>query len=85
MVTPFLGTKYAVKAMNSIFVATARWLNCNRRSGGRSCGRLIALENKKGHLPEQVTFFIEFGGVADGARTHDNRNHKPSLYKIFFF
>ena len=31
-------------------------------------------------MPKHVTFFIESGGVADGARTHDNRNHKPSLY-----
>jgi hypothetical protein len=41
-------------------------------------------ENKKGHMPEQVTFFIEFGGVADGARTHDNRNHNPGLYQLSY-
>ena len=27
----------------------------------------------------------EFGvGVADGARTHDNRNHNPGLYQLSY-
>jgi hypothetical protein len=49
---------------------------------GRGCE--WGAKNKKGHMPEQVTFFIEFGGVADGARTHDNRNHNPGLYQLSY-
>lgn len=26
----------------------------------------------------------EFFGVADGARTHDNRNHNPGLYQLSY-
>jgi hypothetical protein len=26
----------------------------------------------------------EFNGVADGARTHDNRNHNPGLYQLSY-
>ena len=26
----------------------------------------------------------EFCGVADGARTHDNRNHNPGLYQLSY-
>lgn len=26
----------------------------------------------------------EKGGVADGARTHDNRNHNPGLYQLSY-
>jgi hypothetical protein len=29
-------------------------------------------------------FFIESIGVADGARTHDNRNHNPGLYQLSY-
>jgi hypothetical protein len=33
-------------------------------------------ENKKGYKPKRVTFdLLRILGVADGARTHDNRNH----------
>jgi hypothetical protein len=31
-----------------------------------------------------VCFYYEFGGVADGARTHDNRNHNPGLYQLSY-
>ena len=27
---------------------------------------------------------LEFGGVNDGARTHDNRNHNPGLYRLSY-
>jgi hypothetical protein len=27
---------------------------------------------------------LEFVGVADGARTHDNRNHNPGLYQLSY-
>jgi len=27
---------------------------------------------------------LEFFGVADGARTHDNRNHNPGLYQLSY-
>ena len=28
--------------------------------------------------------FVLIGGVADGARTHDNRNHNPGLYQLSY-
>jgi len=28
--------------------------------------------------------FFEQLGVADGARTHDNRNHNPGLYQLSY-
>ena len=31
----------------------------------------------------QLELFNEFG-VADGARTHDNRNHNPGLYQLSY-
>ena len=39
-------------------------------------------ENKKDLQVETCKSLIscKFCGVADGARTHDNRNHNPSLY-----
>lgn len=33
--------------------------------------------------PQQVRRF-SFLGVADGARTHDNRNHNPGLYQLSY-
>ena len=27
---------------------------------------------------------VYFFGVADGARTHDNRNHNPGLYQLSY-
>lgn len=27
---------------------------------------------------------LESGGVADGTRTHDNRNHNPGLYQLSY-
>jgi hypothetical protein len=36
---------------------------------------------KKG--PEQNSRPFDFG-VADGARTHDNRNHNPGLYQLSY-
>ncbi len=28
--------------------------------------------------------WVENTGVADGARTHDNRNHNPGLYQLSY-
>jgi hypothetical protein len=49
---------------------------------------------KKDYMPKRVIFFFarpcyqlpggEFFGVADGARTHDNRNHNPGLYQLSY-
>ena len=33
--------------------------------------------------PHQAVRLIEYG-VADGARTHDNRNHNPGLYQLSY-
>ena len=33
---------------------------------------------------EELTQTIEFIGVNDGARTHDNRNHNPGLYQLSY-
>jgi hypothetical protein len=38
--------------------------------------------NKKAH-PLRMGFLNDFG-VADGARTHDNRNHNPGLYQLSY-
>jgi hypothetical protein len=38
------------------------------------------LETKK---PHNAVRLIEYG-VADGARTHDNRNHNPGLYQLSY-
>jgi hypothetical protein len=27
---------------------------------------------------------LHYRGVADGARTHDNRNHNPGLYQLSY-
>jgi integrase len=27
---------------------------------------------------------LDFFGVADGTRTHDNRNHNPGLYQLSY-
>ncbi len=32
----------------------------------------------------QSILFKENTGVADGARTHDNRNHNPGLYQLSY-
>ena len=33
--------------------------------------------------PHNAVRLIEYG-VADGARTHDNRNHNPGLYQLSY-
>ncbi len=38
---------------------------------------------KKAPQPEGLRRF-SFFGVADGARTHDNRNHNPGLYQLSY-
>jgi hypothetical protein len=30
---------------------------------------------------EEDEIFLQMNGVADGVRTHDNRNHNPGLYR----
>ncbi len=35
-------------------------------------------------LPRKCLISFEFFGVADGARTHDNRNHNPGLYQLSY-
>lgn len=40
---------------------------------------------KKGtSLSRKCLISFEFGGVADGTRTHDNRNHNPGLYQLSY-
>jgi len=41
---------------------------------------------KSANFPWKVSAFSkdEFFGVADGARTHDNRNHNPGLYQLSY-
>src|SRR5471032_2642915 len=41
---------------------------------------------KKGLQAEACNplIFLQFCGVADGARTHDNRNHNPGLYQLSY-
>jgi hypothetical protein len=43
-----------------------------------------AQKQQKRPLAEAGDLFHEFGGVADGARTHDNRNHNPGLYQLSY-
>ncbi len=42
-----------------------------------------SFENEKAPMVIFHRGFIEFG-VADGARTHDNRNHNPGLYQLSY-
>lgn len=40
---------------------------------------------KKGTpLSRKCLISFEFGGVADGTRTHDNWNHNPGLYQLSY-
>jgi hypothetical protein len=32
----------------------------------------------------RLGFLLEFSGVADGTRTHDDRNHNPGLYQLSY-
>jgi len=34
--------------------------------------------------PDNFGIFFVLYGVADGARTHDNRNHNPGLYQLSY-
>ncbi len=45
--------------------------------------RVCRTIKQKAHLNE-VGFLFETDGVADGARTHDNRNHNPGLYQLSY-
>ena len=46
----------------------------------------VRLKTKKGYKPKHVTlcFYYRILGVADGTRTHDNRNHNPGLYQLSY-
>jgi hypothetical protein len=33
---------------------------------------------------EEDEILLQMNGVADGARTHDNRNHNPGLYQLSY-
>jgi hypothetical protein len=39
---------------------------------------------RTGYLPVLDDFIDEKFGVADGTRTHDNRNHNPGLYQLSY-
>ncbi len=45
-----------------------------------------AMKKKKGLQAEACNplIYYLFCGVADGARTHDNRNHNPGLYQLSY-
>jgi hypothetical protein len=49
-------------------------------------GPIVTVKTKKATSFTPVTFCFaaEFFGVADGARTHDNRNHNPGLYQLSY-
>jgi hypothetical protein len=58
-------------------------------AGGLSLPHNGLIQNKNGvvisHnavLPD--TLLLELFGVADGTRTHDNRNHNPGLYQLSY-
>ncbi len=52
---------------------TARTDDSDAKRGG-----LLDLNNK-------IKCFVQGdNGVADGARTHDNRNHNPGLYQLSY-
>ncbi len=43
---------------------------------------IMASKSKK---PSPKTgLLLEFSGVADGTRTHDDRNHNPGLYQLSY-
>jgi hypothetical protein len=52
----------------------------------RRCMSRKAVEKRlKSKKPGQMTgLFAEFFGVADGTRTHDDRNHNPGLYQLSY-
>lgn len=35
-------------------------------------------------IKKHIVFIGKSGGVNDGARTHDNRNHNPGLYQLSY-
>ena len=40
--------------------------------------------NEKSLCFYMLLISLEFFGVTDGARTHDNRNHNPGLYQLSY-
>src|SRR5690554_1601917 len=49
----------------------------------RTCGRRNdEAETKKPAI--LAGFFVGNGGVTDGSRTHDHRNHNPGLYQLSY-
>jgi hypothetical protein len=56
-------------------------------------GAYKSLRNEEGQATKQkrlqaeacnLLIYCVFFGVADGARTHDNRNHNPGLYQLSY-
>ena len=46
------------------------------------CDNISVAENKKCLIPKEIRHLAcgkQLDGVADGARTHDNRNHNPDF------
>jgi hypothetical protein len=41
-------------------------------------------KRKRPHQRPRSLISMQFFGVADGARTHDNRNHNPGLYQLSY-
>ncbi len=42
------------------------------------------VKRKKGIASNKYLYLLVSNGVADGARTHDNRNHNPGLYQLSY-
>ena len=55
------------------------YISVQRRT--RETEKISAEKTKK---PVETGFFVLNIGVADGARTHDNRNHNPGLYQLSY-
>lgn len=58
-------------------------------AGSSVCGNADTWKTKKppsGWLFAEILYCtnLKFFGVADGARTHDNRNHNPGLYQLSY-
>lgn len=45
---------------------------------------MLTAEKRKCPTMKDRAFVREWGGVTDGARTHDNRSHSPGLYQLSY-
>ena len=72
-------------------VARIEWLPVAVSTGRRLTGRKApwnnSVQRRKKRLRAEAgnlfSYYV-FCGVADGARTHDNRNHNPGLYQLSY-